>query len=147
MKGVRWSIGCLLLLSQQIIASPVSTNPSLSTSAAVTKIGFVLFFIVAFILFFAWVARRSGFVNFVNNQKFKVLASIPLGTREKAVLLQAGDQCLLLGVTSANISLIHTFAEGENPLHNLEELAAVSNSDSNDFASHVKALLTRGSNK
>ncbi|WP_298171572.1 flagellar biosynthetic protein FliO [Acidithiobacillus sp.] len=38
----------------------------------------------------------------------RVVSSLPLGTRERLLLVQVGEQQLLLGVTPAGITLLHT---------------------------------------
>lgn len=116
-----------------------------SPGFAFAKVIVVLGLIVGLILVSAWFARRSGLVNFANNANFKVLASLPLGTREKAVLVQIGKQYLLLGVAPGSVSSLHTWEENENPLE--QTVAEVGNSRTKagvDFASQIKKLLTQG---
>jgi flagellar protein FliO/FliZ len=45
----------------------------------------------------------------------KNLASLPLGPRERVVLLEFGDTWLLLGVTSQGVTCLHTLPKGELP--------------------------------
>ena len=41
----------------------------------------------------------------------KIVSSLSLGTRERAVLIEVGDRQLLLGVASGNVSLLASFPE------------------------------------
>lgn len=61
----------------------------------------------------AWLLKRSQQWHGIGQKQFKVIAALPLGPREKAVLLQVGDQQLLIGVTPQNVNLLTTL---EQPL-------------------------------
>ena len=59
----------------------------------------------------AWLLKRSQQWHGIGQQQFKVIAALPLGPREKAVLLQVGDQQLLVGVTPQNVNLLTTLQQ------------------------------------
>lgn len=67
---------------------------------------FGLLLVLALIVAMAWVMKRSQQWHGIGQQQFKIIAALPLGPREKAVLLQVGEQQLLLGVTPQNINLL-----------------------------------------
>ena len=69
--------------------------------------------VLALIAAMAWLMKRSQQWHGLGQQQFKVIAALPLGPREKAVLLKVGDQQLLLGVTPQNVNLLTTL---EQPL-------------------------------
>lgn len=66
--------------------------------------------VIALILLLAWFARR---VNLVPGQRsgMQVVAVLPLGQRERAVLVQVGERQLLLGVGNGQVSLLQQFDE------------------------------------
>jgi len=66
-----------------------------------------LLLIILLIVLFAWLARRFPSLGGGGAKGLRIVAVLPLGTREKAVLVQVGEQQLLLGVTSASITLLH----------------------------------------
>ncbi len=72
-----------------------------------------LLLVLALIVAMAWLMKRSQQWHGIGQQQFKVIAALPLGPREKAVLLQVGEQQLLLGVTPQNVNLLSTL---EQPL-------------------------------
>ena len=74
-----------------------------------TVIGLVL--IIALIFGLSFFLKRFGTGNFAGNSQLKVLSSMPLGTRERIVLIDAAGQQLLLGITPTNIHTLHVFAE------------------------------------
>lgn len=67
--------------------------------------------IVGLIFALAWLVKRMGQGSFVNNHHLKMLAVMPLGTRERLVIVQAGEQQLLLGITASQINTLHVFPE------------------------------------
>lgn len=67
---------------------------------------FGLLLVLALIVAMAWLMKRSQQWHGIGQQQFKVIAALPLGPREKAVLLQVGEQQLLLGVTPQNVNLL-----------------------------------------
>jgi len=74
---------------------------------------FGLLLVLALIVAMAWLMKRSQQWHGIGQQQFKVIAALPLGPREKAVLLQVGEQQLLLGVTPQNVNLLSAL---EQPL-------------------------------
>ncbi len=75
---------------------------------------FGLLLVLALIVAMAWLMKRSQQWHGIGQQQFKVIAALPLGPREKAVLLQVGEQQLLLGVTPQNVNLLTAL---EQPLN------------------------------
>ncbi|MDN3683659.1 flagellar biosynthetic protein FliO [Vibrio sinaloensis] len=66
-----------------------------------------LLFVIAFILFFlAWLLKRMRVPAMVNQQGLSVLRQIPVGTRERIMIVQAGEEQFLVGVTPQSIQLI-----------------------------------------
>lgn len=72
---------------------------------------FSLLLIIALIFALAWLLRRFGQGGFANAQAMKVVASLPLGTRERLLVVEVGGQQLLLGVTPQQIRTLHVFDE------------------------------------
>jgi flagellar protein FliO/FliZ len=142
----KYFLSVTVLLPSFVLAEGAAPLPS--PGLAFAKVIFVLGFIVAFILFSAWLARRSGFINVVHKKNFQVVASVALGQKEKAVLLKVGKQNFLLGVAAGGVNTLHAWPENENPL---EQEGADSSSSlpkpGVDFSTHIKKLLTQGQAK
>ena len=67
----------------------------------------VLAVIVLAYLFTRYVAGRGGMIGASGgSERFKVLARLPLGREQSAVLVKAGEKYLLLGVTASKIDLL-----------------------------------------
>ncbi|MEM7100288.1 MAG: flagellar biosynthetic protein FliO [Pseudomonadota bacterium] len=77
--------------------------------------------IVVLILGLGFIAKRvQGTAGLMNGQ-LKVLESVHLGTKERVVLLQAGKQRLLVGVTATQITPLGELAEKQLELPQIDE--------------------------
>lgn len=90
--------------------------------------------VVGLILLLAWLMRR---VNGTPSQGkgMKVLAALPVGQRERAVLVQIGQEQMLLGVAPGRVSLLARFDE---PILDSAELRGAA------FADRLQQVLGRG---
>lgn len=83
--------------------------PAVSTGSVVTQVSSVLAVIVLLILACAWLARRLGFApKTVSSQALKLSASVQVGQRERVVIVDTAEARLVLGVTAAQITHLHT---------------------------------------
>lgn len=96
------------------------------------KLTLTLVFIVGLIFACGWLVRRMAGGTSFNHRHIKVLSVMPLGTREKLMLVKACDDYLLLGVTTNNINTLHRFDEPPD----LTEAPLTS-----PFADRMKGLL------
>lgn len=67
-----------------------------------------LIFIVMLILAGAWVTRRAGWLRTGGQQSIKVLSSQSLGAKAYIALVEVDNARLVLGITAAQVSLLHT---------------------------------------
>jgi flagellar protein FliO/FliZ len=74
---------------------------------------FSLITVLAIIMLLAWLLRRFNLGVQGNSGAIKVLTTLTLGKSERLVLVEVGEQQLLLGVTAQNITLLQTL---EQPL-------------------------------
>ncbi|WP_268746571.1 flagellar biosynthetic protein FliO [Nitrincola sp. A-D6] len=64
----------------------------------------------------AWLLRKVTLLP-GQHRKLRVVAAMSLGNRERAVLVQVGEQQLLLGVAQGQVSLLKSF---DQPVIELE---------------------------
>lgn len=69
----------------------------------VAEVVLALLAVLALIVVAAWVARRLGHARIGANAHLRVLGALPIGPRERVVLMQVGNEQVLLGVSSAGI--------------------------------------------
>jgi len=66
-------------------------------------------FVTVFLLMFAvaYLVKKINPLNSSLSKQFKVVSVLPLGTRQKAALVQVGDQQILLGISQESINTLH----------------------------------------
>jgi len=83
--------------------------PAMSAGSVLTQVSSVLAVIVLLILACAWLTRRLGFApKSVSSRALKVSASVQVGQRERVVIVDTAEARLVLGVTAAQITHLHT---------------------------------------
>ncbi len=91
------------------IEKPVANFNTLPDhSANLTEVFFSLIFIVILIFFLAWVIKRIGYHPINNNQLMKVVATLPVTAKEKIVLVQVGEEQIVIGVAPGFVGNIKT---------------------------------------
>jgi flagellar protein FliO/FliZ len=99
----------LLLLALSGIAQAADQTPSPGVSSASFLQAFLgLGMIVGFLLLFAWLARKFLGGKGFGQGGLKLLGGIALGPRERIVLVEAGDQWLVIGIVPGQIRALHT---------------------------------------
>jgi flagellar protein FliO/FliZ len=134
----------LVISAALVSVLPLSVNAETMSSAPVTastllQTIFGLIVVLAVIVFLGWLLKRSQFFHAAHHGQLKVLGAISLGAREKAVLIQVGDQQLLLGVTPQQINTLYTLPE---PL-SVREIPAKSG---DSFAERLKQMMQQRGN-
>ncbi|HEU0199611.1 MAG TPA: flagellar biosynthetic protein FliO [Burkholderiaceae bacterium] len=74
-----------------------------------------LVFVVALIPVAVWFLKRLGAGAPVGGAGLRVVAQLPLGARERLVVVEAGQRWLVLGVTASSINRVGTLPKGELP--------------------------------
>lgn len=89
-------------------AAPQATEHVSPTSAgSLLQVTFSLALVLAAVFAAAWLVRKArGFGKF-GGSVIQVVADTALGPKERAVLIQVGEQQLLLGVTAQQVNLLH----------------------------------------
>lgn len=63
--------------------------------------------VIALIVVASWLMRRMGNVTGQRNEQMRVVAALSMGARERVVLMQVGEQQILLGVAPGRIQTLH----------------------------------------
>ncbi|TKB47233.1 flagellar biosynthetic protein FliO [Ferrimonas sediminicola] len=96
---MRYTLLPLLWLSLPLAAEPISSGEQLATTIA-TLVG-----VVALILVLALAARKMNLPTKLVG-KIRLIASLPLGTKERVAVIQVGEQQYLIGVSGGGIQLL-----------------------------------------
>lgn len=127
--------------STQTIAKPFSR------AALAGKVVTGLLLVLGLIVMFAWAAKKFGYGNFQGQGQLRVLASLPLGNREKAVLIEVHGKQMLLGVAPGRVNFLQQVepqeghCSGENTQFVQAEACVAKGQD---FAGYLKTLLSQG---
>lgn len=95
-------------LGRPAAQAPVTVS---SPVGSLLQLTFGLIFVVALIFVLAWVMRRYMRLQYATSGSLKVLGGLPMGVRERLVLVQVGEKQLLLGVTPTTISTLHVLEQ------------------------------------
>lgn len=109
--------------------------------ADVLRVIVSLVFILMVILAGAWAVRRSGLIRGGGRHSLRVLASQSLGARASIAIVEVEDARLVVGVTSQQVTLLHTLPPSapEDP-----DLAATQRAgDAPGFSSALTRALKR----
>jgi len=95
-----------------------------------------LVFVVAVIFLLAWFMKRMGGGNLRSNSLLKVVSSLSMGAREKVVLVQVGEQQLVLGVAPGRVQTLHVL---DKPIVTND----VETHSSINFSERLKSVLNK----
>lgn len=70
-----------------------------------------LLLIVALIFLLAWLVKKFNLNQQSHNDLIKIIAGISIGTRDRIVLLQIGEEQILVGLTPGRIAKLHTLSQ------------------------------------
>jgi flagellar protein FliO/FliZ len=97
-------------------ASPDAVAPAApSDVGSLGQVTFALALVLAAIFAAAWVLRRMRGFGKPNGAALDILADLPVGPKERAVLIRVGTTQLLLGVAPGRVSALHVLAEPIQP--------------------------------
>jgi len=129
----------MLLVSAQAIASaqstPLPAQPVIPSSQdQLIEVVIALGIVLALIYGLAWLVKRKQVVTGLTNVPMKTLGVLPMGVKEKIILVEVGGKQLLLGMTPTNINTLATFDE---PIIDVKE------QHSRSFSQKLKSILAQ----
>ena len=110
-----------------------ATPPSLDLATTFGS----LIFVIAFILFIAWLLKRMQVPTMSNQQGLSIVRQIAVGTKERIAIVQAGEDQYLVGITTQSIQLISKL---DKPL--TQEML-----EKSTFSSQLSQLIKKDANK
>lgn len=119
------------------MAAPAATsNAQESVAGQVAQLVLGLLFIIGLIFLLGYLMRRLGPLAAQGGQHIRVLSSLPLGPRDRLMLVDVAGKQILLGASPGRISTLHVFDE---PIADVPAPGAATG----DFAQKLQALLKR----
>jgi flagellar protein FliO/FliZ len=120
---------------QPATAPPTLSTPPTIGGGAVLETMLFLVLIIGLIIGLGWLVRRMGRLPTGGKGLVSVLGGVSLGPRERAVVVQAGDTRLLVGVAPGRVQTLCVLNGPESD----EEQAEVK--ESGEFKAKLKAEL------
>jgi flagellar protein FliO/FliZ len=96
----------------QTPSAPAAATPA---GPSLLPMVLVLLLVLALIPVSMWLLKRMGAGTPASAAGMKVVAQLPLGPRERLVVVEAGERWLVLGVTAASINRVATLPKGALP--------------------------------
>ena len=97
----------LVALPTQADVATTGAGSSLFTGDYLLQVVGSFFLVICVLLAVMLLLKRFNTVGTSKGGYIQILASAPLGQRERAVLLQVGDEQILVGVAPGNVTTLH----------------------------------------
>ncbi len=118
----------LLLLPLPVMAAPAEQFDVAASLGA-------LVLVVALILFLAWLLKKMRLPMMGGQKDLCVVRQLPVGTKERLLIVQAGEEQFLIGVTSQSVQLLSKL---DKPLSSVNGVDASSLSFAQQLAQVIK---------
>lgn len=103
---MAWSSISLAADVDESTTAKTLASPPLAAGALIeTLLGLLV--VLGIIVLLAWLIKRTNRFQASANGEMKIIAGLALGSRERAILLQVGEQQILVGVTPQQIQTLH----------------------------------------
>ena len=138
----------LYAASETPFAAPVQ-QAAPSSAGGLLRVILALMVVLAAVLAAAWLARRlRAFSGGGGSSSLELLAQLPLGARERAVLVRVGDRQLLIGVAPGSVRTLHVFEQSLLPM-NATSMPEHGEANASDSAARptFKAMLLKSLGK
>lgn len=145
-RGLRRIVSAMpYCLAALLLSTSVSTRAAETTQMAVNPIAtsdilqalLGLIVVIAVIFLGAWLLRRVARLQMPAAGAMRILGGLALGARERIVLVQIGEEQLVIGVAPGRIQTLHVMSE---PLKTI----ATDESSTSGFAHRLMTAIKQG---
>jgi flagellar protein FliO/FliZ len=120
--------------AETVISPVIKTDPM--SSSYIMQLILGLLVVVLCILALAWFAKKMNRFQSVTDGSFKIIGGISMGARERVVLLQVGEEQLLVGVSPGRINMLHAL---NNPVETTDDSS--DGSRGKGFSEKLKTIM------
>jgi flagellar protein FliO/FliZ len=106
------------------------------SAASLLQVVFGLIVVLGLLVAALWALKRFGGMRLHAGAPLKIVGGIPVGNRERVLVLEVGDQWLVVGVAPGRVSMLTTMPRGEQPAGNPQGTAP-------DFGAWLKQTLEK----
>ena len=93
-----------------LFAAPAVHQAMPGQAGSLVRVTVALIVVLAAVFAAAWFSRRMHGVGSSRHAALEVIAQLPHGPRERAVLVRVGTEQVLLGVASGNVRALHVLS-------------------------------------
>jgi flagellar protein FliO/FliZ len=125
------------VLAAEPVATAAAAAPAVSSGVAgqLTQLVFGLLLVLGLIFFLAWLLRRVQQAGPAGKgQVIEIVGSRALGPRDRLMLVQVGNEQILLGLSPGTITALHVLKE---PI----EVPTTTEKATPEFAQHLLKIL------
>lgn len=137
--GVALLLGVGWLLPARA-ADAAKAAPAIATGSPAEgflQVMLALVLVLLLIVGMGWLMRRVASFSYAGGGAIRVLGGVAVGQRERAVLVQVGEQQLLLGVAPGRVQTLYVLPEPIN-------IGGASPGGGESFAERLTAALKKG---
>jgi len=139
MRWLVFLLSCLpVALYAQSTAEEIVAIEPLSPSYLIKLTG-GLMLVVAVIFALAWMVKRLNLTQHSQNGLLRIVAGLTVSSKDRIVLVQVGEEQILLGLSPGRIEKLHTLAD---PVRIEEEPGQIT-----PFADKLNSLMSKGKAK
>jgi flagellar protein FliO/FliZ len=105
----------LAVIAPEALAQAAATGGSTGMGSGMLQATLGLALVLGLIWGAAWVVRRLGPVAGTGTSAIKIVAAQNIGPRERVVIVEIGDQWLVLGVATGAVRALHALPKSALP--------------------------------
>jgi flagellar protein FliO/FliZ len=121
-------------MSLSAAAAAADAAPAVSSAGSLLQVFIGLVAVLLLIFGTAWVAKRLGVARGGSSNLLHVISSVSVGARERVVMVEIGDNWLVVGVAAGSVNALMTLPKGES-------LPAAPAAFNSSFAANLKQLI------
>ena len=106
----RYFIATLLYAMSHSVFASSAPSGAISQSDLL-RVVTGLFLVILIIVLLSWLVKKVQAVNVGSTKGVQTLATMPLGPKEKVILIRVAGRNLLLGVGSSSVNLLYDFGD------------------------------------
>lgn len=133
LPAASFLLWCGACLGNTAIAEETS-RPVISPLATLGKLAIALLLVLLVFWVFARVMRQMQGTRGAIHSGLRIVGTLSLGQRERVVVVQAGEEQLVLGVTASQVNTLHVLSR---------PLATSGQEELSDFRQKLSAALKR----
>jgi flagellar protein FliO/FliZ len=137
LPGLALALPFSVLAAEPVATATAAAAPAVSSGVAgqLTQLVFGLLLVLGLIFFLAWLLRRVQQAGPAGKgQVIELIGSRALGPRDRLMLVQVGNEQILLGLSPGTITALHVLKEPVQVPDNAEKATP-------EFAQHLLKML------